>query len=584
MTTSRNGNRQVGQMQVERVALVDGYVDEPTCLGVPPYVSIYPRYIAGAIWAQSPKSDIHYISIDQVRESFKNAQHLWSKTDLIILIAGMIVPGKYVGGTPISVREARELFSVPELEDIPKVLVGPWARFGCGIEGGKIALSSDVLSPPFDFIVRGDPELVVAQALESDFESIDLGLVRKTAEEIERFVERGVSIVRQYPGFSDGHIICEIESYRGCARFITGGCTFCVEPSYGPPQQRDATAIANEIQALYEQGVRAFRIGHQADLFTYGSKEMGELEFPTPNPRAVEELFSKIRIGAPDLDVLHIDNVNPGTIARHPQESREVAKSIMKYHTPGDVAAFGVESTDPEVIMRNNLKADVDEVIEAVRLLNEVGGTREPWGLPHLLPGINLLYGLPGESKRTLEYNMDFLNQILDEGLLVRRINVRQVIGLPGTGLKKDNGKKIKRNQFFKHRGQIRDTIDIEMIKRVAPHGTIIKSVFVDGQTGNSLLLRPLGTYPLLCHMPQGANSAPRNVFVIDHGPRSLTVLPYRFKVRQASLSQWKSVSGIGAKRAARIKAGGQIDNVTKLESLLEMELPDWFSRTLNFD
>ncbi|TET12157.1 MAG: radical SAM protein [Candidatus Thorarchaeota archaeon] len=468
---------------------------------------------------------------------------------------------------------------------MPKVLVGPWARFGCGLEGGKLALSSEVLSPPFDYIVRGDPELVVSEALESgnDFESIDLSLTRQGAEEIEDFVKRGVSIVKQHPGFPNGHIICEIESYRGCPRFLTGGCSFCVEPSYGPPQQRTPTAIAGEIQALYEQGIRAFRIGHQADLFTYGSREMSEIEFPTPNPEAIEDLFSKIRNSAPDLEVLHIDNVNPGTIARHPQESKQVAKSIMKYHTPGDVAAFGVESTDPEVIRRNNLKADVDDVIEAVRVLNEVGGTREPWGLPHLLPGINLLYGLPGESKKTLKCNMDFLKQILDEGLIVRRINVRQVIGLPGTGLKQDSGKRIKRNQFFKHREEIRDTIDIKMIQRVAPHGTVIKSVFSDGQTGNSYLLRPLGTYPLLCHMPQGIG-IPKDVFVVDHGPRSLTVLPYPFNAQRASLAQWKKVPGIGAKRAARTKTAGPIENVKHLQSTLDLELPDWFQRTLSFE
>ena len=573
-------------MQVERVALVDGYVDEPTCLGVPPYVSIYPRYIAGAIWSKTPKTEILYETIDQVRESFQRAQNLWAKTDLIILIAGMIVPGKYVGGTPISVREARELFSASGLEDIPKVLVGPWARFGCGLEGGKLALSSDVLKPPFDYIVTGDPELVIAEAIESpdNLESVNLALTRKNAEEIEGFIKRGVSIVQQHPGFHNGHIICEIESYRGCPRFLTGGCTFCVEPSYGPPQQRTPTAIAGEIQALYELGIRAFRIGHQADLFTYGSKEMSEVEFPTPNPEAIVDLFSKIRTSAPDLGVLHIDNVNPGTIARHPQESKKVAKAIMKYHTPGDVAAFGVESTDPEVIRRNNLKANMEEVIEAVRVLNEVGGTREPWGLPHLLPGINLLYGLPGESKKTLEYNMDFLKQILAEDLMVRRINVRQVIGLPGTSLEQATGKKIKRNQFFKHREEIRDTIDIEMIKRVAPHGTVIQSVFVDGDAGNSYLLRPLGTYPLLCHMPRGTDdSAPQHVFVVDHGPRSLTVLPYPIKPSQMSLSQWRVLPGVGSKRATKIKAIETLNSINDVSESLDMELPDWVTRAMDF-
>lgn len=573
-------------MQVERVALVDGYVDEPTCLGVPPYVSIYPRYISGAIWTQAPKTEILYHTIDRVRESFQQAQQLWSKTDLIILIAGMIVPGKYVGGTPISVREARELFSAPILEGIPKILVGPWARFGCGLEGGKLALSSDTLAPPFDHIVTGDPELVIARALElrEGFESVNLDLTRENAGEIEAFIMKGIPIVRQHPGFSKGHIICEIESYRGCPRFLTGGCTFCVEPSYGPPQQRTVTAIASEIQALYELGIRAFRIGHQADLFTFGSFEMSEVEFPTPNPDAIETLFSKIRTGAPDIEVLHIDNVNPGTIAHHPQESRKVAKIIMKYHTPGDVAAFGVESTDPEVVRRNNLKADQDEVIEAVRILNEVGSVREPWGLPHLLPGINLLYGLPGESKRTLDHNMDFLKQLLTEGLLVRRINVRQVIGLPGTRIGPEVGTKIKRHQFFRHKEEIRKTIDIEMIKRVAPQGTVIKSVFVDGVTGNAYLLRPLGTYPLLCHMPQGADdSVPHDVFVVDHGPRSVTVLPYPLKPSQISLSQWKVIPSIGSKRATRIKAIESLNSIEDVTKSLGMELPHWLTRAMDF-
>ena len=573
-------------MHVDRVALVDGYVDEPTCLGVPPYVSIYPRYIAGAIWMKSPNTEILYHTIDQVRASFQRAQHLWSKTDLIILIAGMIVPGKYVGGTPISVREARQLFSVSELVHIPKLLVGPWAKFGCGLEGGKLALSSEFLKPPFDYIVTGDPELVIAEALKPDVNlgSVNTDLTRENAFEIEDFVRRGVSIVQQHPGFSNSHIICEIESYRGCPRFITGGCSFCVEPSYGPPQQRTPHAIAAEIHALYELGVRAFRIGHQADLFTYGSMEMSETEFPTPNPEAIRDLFSRVRTGAPDLQVLHIDNVNPGTIARHPKESIEAAKAIIKYHTPGDVAAFGVESTDPEVIRRNNLKADMDEVIEAVRTLNDVGGTRDPWGLPHLLPGINLLYGLPGESKKTLEYNMAFLKQILSEGLLVRRINVRQVIGLSGTSLSTGTKTRIKRNQFFKHREEIRDTIDIEMIRRVAPVGTVLQSVFVDGMAGKNILLRQLGTYPLLCHMPRGKDdSSPQDVFVVNHGPRSVTVLPYPFNPSQLSLSQWRVIPGVGGKRATRIKAAQSLSSIRDVSKSLDMDLPDWLTRAMDF-
>ena len=62
----------------------------------------------------------------------------------------------------------------------------------------------------------------------------------------------------------------------------------------------------------------------------------------------------------------------------------------MKYHTPGDVAAFGVETLDPEVRKRNNLKVSEEEALLAIQILNKVGASRSDWGLPHLLPGINL--------------------------------------------------------------------------------------------------------------------------------------------------------------------------------------------------
>ena len=580
MITSGSGS------ELDRVVIVDGYVDEPTNLGVPPYVSPYPRYIAGAIWTQSSRTEVLYQTIDDVRRH-ADPQSQWSNADLILLIAGMIVPGKYLGGTPISVKEAKRFFSDSRLEDIPKILVGPWARFGCGIEGGRLALSSDVLVPPFDYIATGDPEVVTARIMveDGDVSSVDFSSTRETLEEVEEYAKRGARILTQHPGYSSGHMICEIETYRGCPRYITGGCSFCTEPLYGEPKQRTASDVAKEIEALHEQRVRAFRIGNQADLFTYGSKEIGEEEFPTPYPDAIEELFSKVRRAAPELQVLHIDNVNPGTIARHPQESKEVSKSIIKHHTSGDVAAFGVESVDPEVIRRNNLKATEDQVIEAIRLLNEVGSHRPDWGLPHLLPGINLLYGLPGESKQTLEHNYAFLERLVEESLIVRRINIRQVIGFSGTRLGDMKASKVKRHDFFQHKKQVRETIDVSMIKRVAPSGTVIHSVFMEQKEGNNYLLRPLGTYPLLCFMSSGLDPGTFiDVFVVDHGPRSLTVLPYPLKVKEVSLAQWKSIPGIGAKRAARMRTVKSFANLAQIEMNLETQLPSWFTRTLRFE
>ncbi|MHA2142417.1 MAG: radical SAM protein [Candidatus Thorarchaeota archaeon] len=580
MITSGSGS------ELDRVVIVDGYVDEPTNLGVPPYISPYPRYIAGAIWTKSSRTEVIYQTIDDVRRQ-ADPQDMWSTADLILLIAGMIVPGKYLGGTPISVKEAKRFFSDVRLEDVPKILVGPWGRFGCGLEGGRLALSSDVLTPPFEYIATGDPEIVLAGVMDErgDLSLVNFSSTRESLQEVEEFSKRGARVLSQHPGYSSGHMICEIETYQGCPRYITGGCSFCTEPLYGEPKQRTASDVAQEIGALYEQGARAFRIGNQADLFTFGSKEIGEEEFPKPDPNVIEELFSKVRRAAPELQVLHIDNVNPGTIARHPRESREVSKSIIKHHTSGDVAAFGVESVDPEVIRRNNLKADEEEVIEAIRLLNEVGGHRPEWGLPHLLPGINLLYGLPGESKKTLEYNYAFLKRLVEENLIVRRINIRQVIGFSGTRMIGEKPSRVKRHNFFRHKKQVREAIDLAMIKKVAPSGTVIRSVFMEQKEGNNYLLRPLGTYPLLCFLPSGPDPGTfLDVFVVDHGPRSLTVLPFPLKVNNVSLAQWKSLPGIGSKRAARIRTAESMTGSSHLESIIETEIPPWLTRALQFE
>ncbi|MDP3563793.1 MAG: radical SAM protein, partial [Methanoregula sp.] len=45
--------------------ILDGYVDEPACLGVPPYVSPYIRTVAGALIAHG--YTVQYLTIDQLR-------------------------------------------------------------------------------------------------------------------------------------------------------------------------------------------------------------------------------------------------------------------------------------------------------------------------------------------------------------------------------------------------------------------------------------------------------------------------------------------------------------------------------------
>ena len=72
----------------------------------------------------------------------------------------------------------------------------------------------------------------------------------------------------------------------------------------------------------------------------------------------------------------------------------------VRYLTGGSAAAMGIESFDPQVQRQNNLNCDTDTAMKAIGILNRIGAVRGSNGLHALLPGINLLLGLPGETRR----------------------------------------------------------------------------------------------------------------------------------------------------------------------------------------
>jgi radical SAM superfamily enzyme with C-terminal helix-hairpin-helix motif len=86
--------------------IIDGYVDEPAILGVPPYVGTYVRYLYGAMKLKG--FDVEYTTIDYLRA---NSSLDIGRFTYIVIVGGLTVPGHYVGGTPINAFEARKIFS-----------------------------------------------------------------------------------------------------------------------------------------------------------------------------------------------------------------------------------------------------------------------------------------------------------------------------------------------------------------------------------------------------------------------------------------------------------------------------------------
>jgi radical SAM superfamily enzyme with C-terminal helix-hairpin-helix motif len=474
-----------------RFTIIDCYTDEPSGLGVIPYIGTYPRYIAGGLLKN--KQEVFYLTIDDVRATVKgefdyknqmktdvrrrnltpnfvNVKQILSSSDYVIIISGVHTPGKYLSAYPGTTEEISKLLN--QLGgNYFTILTGPGASSGSGQWGGRKARDVSLEKDNFNLVIA-DLEYKLDLLLKNNF-SKDVEIT-KDYNLIEPAIVKGAKIVHQYP-LEKKFLIAEIETMSGCAR--KKGCSFCTEPlkSCGV-HKRTIENIVAEVKSLSKEGVKNFRLGKQTCFYSYGD---------------IDTLLKKVK---PYAEILHIDNVNPAFV------TEEKTKSIVKYCTSGNIASLGVESFDPLVIEKNNLNSNPEMVYKAIKLINKYGAERGDNGLPKFLPGINLLFGLNGESSKTHQENMKWLNKIMDEGLLLRRINLREVVVFPGTDLEKEVGDKFlkkNRRKYWGWKNDIRQNIDYPLLQKLVPEGTVLKNLRAEIYDGKTTFCRQIGTYPL---------------------------------------------------------------------------------------
>ncbi|MFH1132890.1 MAG: radical SAM protein [Nanoarchaeota archaeon] len=447
------------------ITILDCYTDEPSGLGVPPYLGVYPRYLFGKLHANQPsyltiddlrnalternrnphKTDISVKNLTRSREATKD---ILGKTETLYVVGGVHTPGKYLSAMPASMHELARLLPLVKAE---KILTGP-ASMGSQAEGGKKAEMPEGI---FDEIVASE-------------ESFDA---------IARYAPLGADVLKQIPY----PVLAEIETGRGCMR--SRHCSFCME-GLKRLEFRDAGDIRKELEALKANGVQHMRFGKQADFYSYQHHRPAEIK---------KILESASGLG---FSTIHIDNTDPQYIvAKH---GEEITRLIVEHCTPGNVAAFGVESFDPCVQEKNCLNCTSEMVMDAARLINRIGAERGDNGMPKFLPGINLILGLPGETKETHAMNMRHLKAMVAEGLLLRRINIREAVRYPGTPLFSERFRVKTQGLYWKWKHEIRNTIDHPMLERVLPKGTVLKGVRMEVRDGNNTFGRQWGTYPLV--------------------------------------------------------------------------------------
>lgn len=563
--------------------VLDGYEDEPAAFGVPPYVGFHVRYVCGVL--EQANLAYTYVTIDQWRQWQKSdprrATALLAKSLGLVCIAGAVVPGKYLRGTPISLNETQHL-----LRALPAglpTLLGGWAIRGWKQQGWT------PLRPNL-FLAVQDTDATLHHFLERG----EWKHQRRTAEQWTAWAQAGANslAVRTHPdlGTQDqpGPLTYEVEVYQGCVRYKRG-CKFCIEPKKGVPVWRTPEDIIEEVRIAHEAGVHHVRLGGMTDTYTYMAEGVRELEYPVPNPEPIARLLHGLREDE-RLGILHTDNGNPSIIAENLEPSEAITKTLVETLSDGAVLSFGLESADPSVHHANWLNCDPAQLKTAIRLINKHGRVRGERGLPKLLPGLNFIAGLNGETEATYGMNMDLLRDIRNEGLLLRRINIRQVEG--------EGFQDIPPEAFSAFKTACRDEIDKPLLEELFPLGHVIHDVHWESHDGRTRLPvhetdlhrapevhgkagitfgRQIGAYPILIgaeyKIPLETQSS---VLITGHGARSITGVEVGLNPQTVSQKQLEAVPGLGKKSAWNLVA----ERAKMLSKGREVELEDWFERT----
>ena len=534
--------------------ILDGYEDEPAAFGVPPYVGFHIRYVCGVF--EQHKIDYTYMTIDQWRlTSQQERQEVLRTTEGFVCIAGAVVPGRYIRGTPISRKESTELIRLLP-RDIP-ALFGGWAVRGWK-QQGWLPLRSNL------FLAVQDTDATLNQFLKNGTWKHE----RRNAEEWTTWAQLGATskAVTHHPDLGTdekkGPLTYEVEVYQGCVRFKRG-CKFCIEPKKGIPIWRTPDDIIREVKLAHDSGVQHVRLGGMTDTYTYMAEGVKDLEYPIPNPEPIAQLLHGLREDD-RLGILHTDNGNPSIIAENIEPSTEITKTLVETLSDGAVLSFGLESADPSVHAANWLNCDAQQLKSALRLINEYGRGRGERGLPKLLPGLNFIAGLNGERPETYDMNLNLLRELRNEGLLLRRINIRQVEG--------EGFQEIPQSEFKQFKSAVRETIDTPLLQELFPLGHVLRDVhwethdgrtrlpvhLTEEHTGNSIhgragltFGRQIGAYPILIgvpyHIPLESSS---NIMITGHGARSITGVEVGLDINSVTEKQLEAIPGIGKKAA----------------------------------
>ena len=162
---------------------------------------------------------------------------------------------------------------------------------------------------------------------------------------------------------------------RGCP----GKCTFCTAPAFSGKKVRywPVDRVIEEMRYLIKSGYR--EIYYRDETFTFSKKRVREICERIMGEGLDIAWICNVRVGSADLDLL--------------QTMKDAGCDLIK---------VGMESGVQEILDRSKKNIRIDQTRQLFQWANDIG----------LDTHAHLMFGMPGETERTLKETIDFIREI----------------------------------------------------------------------------------------------------------------------------------------------------------------------------
>lgn len=257
----------------------------------------------------------------------------------------------------------------------------------------------------FQIVVRGEGEAVLLDlvrhlARDQDLENV-AGIVYRDADGATHTTPAAAPIdLDRFPPFPllRRRIVGPIEITRGCPY----GCGYCQTSHLMGfrPRHRSVEMIARFARVISERGLRDVRF-ISPDAFAYGSPDGRQMNLP-----ALEALLASVRAAIGSTGRLYFGTF-PAEV--RPEHVTPEALALVRRYASNDNLVIGGQSGSLRTLERCGRGHSVDAIRQSVIHARAAG----------LRPQVDMIFGLPGETRADLDETKEFLRELAGLGALI---------------------------------------------------------------------------------------------------------------------------------------------------------------------